>query len=254
MAKRSLAKRVWYEFLKVLCRLLAIAWFRLRVGGREHLPETGALLVLSNHQSHLDPILIGMCFRRRLNYLARETLFDFAPLRWLIQSLDAIPIDRDGLGLAGLKETLRRLKDDEAVLIFPEGTRSSNGEVGAMKPGFGALTRRGTVTMIPVAIEGAYQAWPRSRPFPLPGRIWVEFGETLSPDDLRQYDERALVAEVERRIRDCHARARARLQHLATGDLPSRVADTAVGSPFLDRDDRSNQTARLVAIAPSSRT
>ena len=124
--QRPLWKTLWYNFLHVSCRLTAIVLFSVRVGGREHLPQAGPLLVCCNHQSHFDPVLVGLALDRRLNFLARETLFAFAPFRWLIQSLDAIPIDREGIGLAGIKETLRRLKRGEGVLIFPEGTRTAD--------------------------------------------------------------------------------------------------------------------------------
>ena len=136
MAQRSAAKRLWYGFLQVFCRLLTLAVCRIRVVGREHVPQKQGGLLLSNHQSHLDPVLLGLACDRRLNYLARESLFRFTPFRWLIQSLDAIPIDREGVGLSGLKETLRRLKQDELVLIFPEGTRTRDGEISPLKPGF----------------------------------------------------------------------------------------------------------------------
>ena len=110
MAQRSLPKRLWYDFLRVVFRLLGVAFFRIRVFNRQYIPTAGGALVISNHQSHLDPILVGLAFDRRLNYVARDTLFGFAPFRWLINSLDAIPIDREGIGLGGLKESLRRLK------------------------------------------------------------------------------------------------------------------------------------------------
>ncbi len=76
--------------------------FRIRCHGREWVPREGGALVLSNHQSHLDPVLVGVACNRRLNFLARKTLFRFAPLGWLIDSLDAIPIDREGTVLGGL--------------------------------------------------------------------------------------------------------------------------------------------------------
>ncbi|MBI2823358.1 MAG: 1-acyl-sn-glycerol-3-phosphate acyltransferase [Planctomycetia bacterium] len=208
MHEVSLAKRLWYENLRVICRLAAAGFFHLRCTGRENQPRAGGALVLSNHQSHLDPVLVGMAFDRRMNYLARETLFDFAPFRWLIQSLDAIPIDRDGLGLSGLKETLRRLKHEELVLIFPEGTRTSNGEVAPLKPGFSALAKRARVPLLPVGIDGAFDAWPRRHPYPGLATIHLHIGEPISPQEAQAADERQLVAEVERRIRDCHEIAR----------------------------------------------
>jgi 1-acyl-sn-glycerol-3-phosphate acyltransferase len=208
MSERSLAKRLWYDGLQILCRLAGILFYRYRCGGREHIPQTGGVLVLSNHQSHFDPVLVGMGSNRRMNYLARDTLFGFAPFRWLIHSLDAIPIDREGLGMSGLKETLRRLKRGELVLIFPEGTRTTDGEMKSLKPGFSALARRAGVPLLPVAIDGAYQAWPRRRKLPRSGHIQVQFGPPLLPQEIQRYDERELVAEVERRIRACHAQAR----------------------------------------------
>jgi 1-acyl-sn-glycerol-3-phosphate acyltransferase len=181
--ERSLLKRLWYEFLHVFCRLMAVVLFRIRCEGRENVPKKGGALVLSNHQSNLDPVLIGLACDRRLNYLARETLFTFAPFRLLIQSLDAIPIDREGLGLAGLKETLRRLKRGELVLIFPEGTRTRDGEVAPLKPGFSALAQRANVPLLPVGIEGSFAAWPRWQPIPLPATIHIHFGLPILPEE-----------------------------------------------------------------------
>ncbi len=208
MANRSLAKRAWYEYLRVVLRMSAFSFFHLRCSGRENAPLAGGALVLSNHQSHLDPVLVGMVFERRLNYLARQTLFDIPLLGWMIESVDSIPIDREGLGLAGLKETLRRVKQEEMVLIFPEGTRTPTGELQTLKPGFAALAKRVKVPLVPVGIDGAFQAWPRSAPYPHTGTVRIHIGTPLLPDEAVGLDDRALVEEVERRIRACHAIAR----------------------------------------------
>src|SRR5690606_31019997 len=103
---------------------------------------------------------------RRLNYLARQTLFDHKFFSKLINSLDAIPIDRDGFGIAGLKETMRRLKREEMVLIFPEGTRTRDGEIAPLRPGFYTLAKRCPVALLPVAVDGAFQSWPRGQKLP----------------------------------------------------------------------------------------
>lgn len=208
MAQRSLPKRLWYGFLHVLCRLLGVAVLAIRCVGRGNVPAEGGLLVLCNHQSHLDPILVGLTLDRRLNFLARDSLFRFAPFRWLIQSLDAIPIDREGTGLSGLKETLRRLKHDEAVVVFPEGTRTCDGQVAPLKPGFLAVARRSGAPMLPVAIDGAFRAWPRWRRFPLPARVCVVVGRPVLAAEIASMDDPALLAEIQRRIGACHQRAR----------------------------------------------
>ena len=207
--QRSLANRSWQAFLKFSCQLAAVGCFNIRCGGREKVPESGGGLMLSNHQSNLDPVLVGLACHRRLNYVARKTLFKFAPFRWLINSLDAISIDREGTGLDGLKETLKRLKRGEIVLLFPEGTRTPDGEVHAMKPGFCAVARRSRVPILPVAMDGAWHAWPRQLKLPRQAVIHVQFGDAIQPEEISRMSDAQLVCEVERRIRACHERARA---------------------------------------------
>ena len=208
MPQRSLPNRLWYQSLRWLIYFTGVLVYGVRYDGRRNIPPSGPVLVVSNHQSHFDPPLVGAGCTRRMNYLARKTLFHFAPLRWLISTLDAIPIDRDGLGLNGIKESLRRLKRGEMVLIFPEGTRSSDGEVAPFRPGFTVLAARSNAWILPVAIEGAFDAWPRTRKLPGPGTIHVLYGEPISPEAIAGGDERELAAEVERRVRECHAALR----------------------------------------------
>lgn len=222
---RSFAKIAWYEFVRFVSRAGFTVLCRVRCHGRGWIPMTGGALVLSNHQSNLDPLLVGFCCDRRLNYLARETLFGFAPFRWLINSLDAIPIDREGMGMAGLKETLRRLKREEMVLIFPEGTRTVDGEVAPFKPGFSALAKRARVPLVPVAIEGAFQSWPRKQRLPRMEVIELQFGEPLWPDEIAQFDDRQLVVEMQRRIEACHQLARKRRQRRCGHELGYCAAD-----------------------------
>jgi 1-acyl-sn-glycerol-3-phosphate acyltransferase len=156
-----------------------------------------------------DPPLVGITCQRRMNYLARDTLFPIPILGSLIRFLDAIPIDREGVGLSGIKETLRRLKAGELVLIFPEGTRTSDGDVKPLKPGFISLARRGRVPLIPVGLDGAFQAWPRSSRFPRLGRVAVAIGEPINAEQIAALTDDELLSELERRIRLCHESARA---------------------------------------------
>jgi 1-acyl-sn-glycerol-3-phosphate acyltransferase len=156
-----------------------------------------------------DPPLVGLTCPRRMNYLARDTLFRVPGLSQLITFLDAIPIDREGGGLAGLKETLRRLKGGEFVLIFPEGTRTRDGNLGPLKPGFISVARRSRMPLIPVGIDGAYQAWPRRAALPRLGRISIVIGEPIAADYLTAFGDEALLGELAQRIRSCHERARA---------------------------------------------
>lgn len=203
MSRRSLLSLAWYRFLQRGCQLVGILCYPLRYSGLHNIPSEGGVLVVCNHQSHFDPPLVGIGCRRRMNYLARDTLFKFAPFGWLIRSANAIPIDREGVGISGIKESLRRLKRGEMVLVFPEGTRTSNGKMGVFRPGFTALAVRSRAAILPVAIDGAYSAWPRRQMLPGPGRIHVHFGVPILPEEIANRDERELLLEVERRVREC---------------------------------------------------
>ena len=203
MTQRTLLQRIWYRLLQRFLQIIAIVVYRIRYSGQENIPAEGGVLIVSNHQSHFDPPMVGIGSRRRMNFLARKTLFDFGPLGWIIGSVDAIPIDRDGLGLGGIKESLKRLKRGEMVLIFPEGTRTSDGEIAPFRPGFTTLAVRSHAAILPVAIEGAFQAWPRQRKFPGFGRIRVHYGRPIQPEEYANLDERELLAEVEQRVRAC---------------------------------------------------
>ena len=198
--------------MRAWCRLMVTVLFRYRCHGRERIPTSGTVLVLSNHQSYLDPVLIGVAVNRQLNFLARETLFQWTPFSWLLSSVGTIPINREGLGLSGMKETLRRLKRGEMMVLFPEGTRTSDGEVGPLLPGFCTLAVRSKATLLPMAIDGAFDVWPRCRWLPWPSVIHVQIGPPISPEEVAGCDEAELVERVAERIGACHAEARRRRQ------------------------------------------
>lgn len=229
MADRTLAQRWVYSALRVICRLIFVVLFRVRVRGREHIPAHGALLVCANHQSHLDPIVVGLAFDRRLNFVARKSLFTNPAFGWLIHFLDAIPLDRDGFSLSGIKETLKRLKREEMVLIFPEGTRSIDGHLGTIKPGVAALAKRGKVLVLPVGFDGAYQVWPRRNPAPWPlGVIDIVVGEPIPAERIAAMEESAFLDELEGRIRHCLDDARsARLRRMSAVPFTRRSAEAA---------------------------
>lgn len=197
-----------YNLLWVLCRTLAISvlGFRLRRAGR--LPRDGGLLVLSSHQSHLDPLLLGLATDRRLSSLARSSLFQFGPFGRVITALDAVPIDRTASTVKAMKTVISRLRGGAAVIVFGEGTRTTTGELGSLKSGFALLAKRAGVPIAPVAIVGAFECWPRFRLLPRPGRIRLEFGEVIPAAEVAMLDERQLVERCERELQELDRRAR----------------------------------------------
>jgi 1-acyl-sn-glycerol-3-phosphate acyltransferase len=216
MARRTWWRRCYYRFFWWTARFVLLVVYRVRIYNERYVPMTGGAMLLANHQSHLDPPSIGSVVRRPLNFLARKTLFTW-PLSWHYDMLDAIPLDQEGLGISGIKETLKRMRSGEAAVIFPEGSRSWDGEIQPLMPGFCAIARRCRVPLVPVAIAGAYEAWPRGTSFPkLSGAIHIQFGPPLMPDESARYNDAELLAEIDRRIRACYEQARAKRRRALT--------------------------------------
>lgn len=173
--------RPWYRFVRHLARVTSWVLFSLRAYGRRHVPAAGGALLVSNHQSFLDPILVSVILNRPVNFLARSTLF-VGPFGTLLKSLNAVPIDREGVDRVAFKKAVDLLKAGHLVLIFPEGTRShAGGSLGAFRNGFGVLARRSGVPIVPVAIHESHRAWPRHRWVPLPSPITVLIGPPHAP-------------------------------------------------------------------------
>ena len=209
---RSWLQRLTYDLTQLIVCAVGRPLFGLRYRIDSSFPQTGGAVVCCNHQSYLDPVLVGSVCRRRMHYLARDTLFKSKWFGGLIRWYAAIPVQRDGLGIGGFKETLRRLKRGEVVLVFPEGTRSSDGELGELKSGILNLARRAQVPLVPAAIEGAFEAWPRGRKFPRPATIGVTTGVPISVQVIQETSDDDLLATLVQRIETCRAEA-AMLHH-----------------------------------------
>jgi 1-acyl-sn-glycerol-3-phosphate acyltransferase len=187
---------------------MTMLFFRLRVYGIKHYPRNGPMLVCSNHQSNLDPLILGCACPRPVNYLAKKGLFKTRALGWFLTWNDAIAIDREG-SLGGIKETLKRLKKKESVLMFPEGTRSTDGELNPIKRGFCALVRKSKVPIMPVGLDGAWDALPPHASVPNFGAtIQVVFGEPIQPEEFLDLSDDELTDLLEFRIRACFQKAR----------------------------------------------
>jgi 1-acyl-sn-glycerol-3-phosphate acyltransferase len=186
-----------------------------RATGRRHMPPTGPVLIASNHQSFMDPVLIGAAATRRLTYLARSTLFDNPALAAVIRHYGAVPIDR-GFGKEGLQTVLGELTQGRAVLMFPEGERTHDGRLQPLKPGVSLLVKRVTCPIVPAAVAGVFDAWPRHKTWPTPdplvlpcqGRsITVAFGPPIDPARYKGMDREGMLADLSAKIGEAHATA-----------------------------------------------
>ena len=146
---------------------------------------------------------MGVSCPRPINYLARKTLFRHFPMRAFLELNDAIAIDRDSVGLAGIKESLKRLKRGETVLMFPEGTRCSDGQLQPFKPGFDILARRSKSVLLPVALEGCFQAYPRDATLPRLGRIQVVIGQPIAFEEYQNLSPEETKQLMESKVAEC---------------------------------------------------
>jgi 1-acyl-sn-glycerol-3-phosphate acyltransferase len=168
-----------------LFRFIYATYFRWRVFHPERVPKIGSVILASNHLSFLDPPLVGAGLDRGINYLARKTLFRYPGVGALLRSWNAVPVDRDGGSAAGLKEILDRLKRGGAIIMFPEGTRSVNGQLQPGRSGIGLAIIKSDAPVIPVRVFGTFDAYGKGVKFPRPHRVQVKYGHPMYFSDLR---------------------------------------------------------------------
>jgi 1-acyl-sn-glycerol-3-phosphate acyltransferase len=161
-------------------------YFRYRAEGVQNVPMTGAVLLASNHASFLDPPLIGSSLPREINYLARDTLFRVPLFGWVLRKVNTVPVDREGGGAAGLKAVLDRLKANQAIILFPEGTRTKTGELQTARSGIGLVVIKTNAPVVPARVLGSFEAMSRAHSFPRPHKIIVCFGKPLDFSRFRE--------------------------------------------------------------------
>jgi len=195
-----------YRWCRVGAQILFTGLCRGRVFGVRNVPTTGGVLLVSNHQSFLDPVLATLAIPRECHYLARDTLFAIPELRRIIEYFNAFPVKRGTADLGAIKETLRRLRAGHVVLTFPEGTRTTDGSIGPMRPGVVLLARKAQVPIVPTLILGAFEAWPRTARLPRPHPVLVAYDAPVWPHRHPEWDDDACVAHVRGRVLALRAR------------------------------------------------
>lgn len=174
-----------YRAFALLFRWYFRLYHRLRVEGMEHIPESGGCLIACNHTSYLDPPAIGCMVRHRVfRFVARNTLWEGRFNAWFFRVTRCIPISRETGDLAAMRAVLKAVKAGDLVALFPEGTRSVDGQLGEAKPGIGFLVARAGVPLVPVAILGSHRAYGKGVRFVRPTRVLVRYGTPIQPHDL----------------------------------------------------------------------
>ncbi|MFM8289914.1 MAG: lysophospholipid acyltransferase family protein [Planctomycetaceae bacterium] len=198
---------VW-RFFRLLATPIFLWYIRVRGTGTQHLPASGPALLVSNHQSYLDPLAIAFPASRPVSYVARSNLFSIPLLGWIFRRTYVIPIRRDGGAAGGIRAAAERLGEGFLVGVFPEGTRSPDGRLAPLKPGLLSILKRAPVTVIPVGVAGTRHSLGRGDFLVKPAAVRVVFGSPISPAQVQQLlntpcEESALLHKIADDMANC---------------------------------------------------
>ncbi len=172
-----------YWIVRAMVWFLSVLFLRFKSYGSEHVPQEGGCILTPNHTSFLDPPMVGIGLRHRVvHFMARDNLFDVPVLGWWYRKIGTIAIDRTKGDLAALRTALNGLKKGDVVCLFPEGTRSLDGELQEAKGGVGFLIAKASVPVVPVYIDGTYRAWPKGQRLIRPSKVRVFYGAPIQPE------------------------------------------------------------------------
>ena len=190
----------WYAFFKGLLGTAARAVARVEVSGREHLPSEGPFILLANHQSLLDPILVQSACPRPVHSMTKSTQFGHPLMGWVLPRINAFPTRRYQVDSQAVRVVLRRLEAGEPVGIYPEGERSWDGRIQPLRRGTVRVILKAGVPVVPCGVSGSYGVWPRWSRRLRRRRVRLRFGEPLhfGAHDEREEREAALPGAIRR--------------------------------------------------------
>jgi len=177
----------FYGFFHYLSWTVYQMWFRGEVLGTENFPTDGPFLIASNHASHLDPPIVGSQVFRQMRFFARKSLWSGRVSRWWLDNVETIPVDRDSGDIGAIKRVLQALKENRAIVLFPEGTRSPDGQLQKAKAGVGFMACKTGVPVVPCRVYGSFAAFGKGAKIPHFGSpVTIVFGQPIPASD---YDD-----------------------------------------------------------------
>lgn len=196
--------KFFYRLCYTVARALSRLCYRNKVFGIENLP-LGSAILAPNHASHFDPPLVAVSLKEEVHFLARESLFSIPIIGWIITHLNTHPVGGGGATIDSFRTIGRLLAEGKKVMLFPEGTRTRDGELQPGALGVGMIALRSDVPIVPIYVEGSYAVWSRHRRWPkLHGRMSCTFGVPIYPSSFTHLDrkeaQRAIADEVMRQI------------------------------------------------------
>ncbi len=206
-------KIVWWEFSRVLIYVWLVIFYRYRYFGVRKIPATGPVLLISNHQSVLDLAIIGVGLtHRHFHPMAKQSLFDNPKFAAIIRSYNAFPVAEDKADLKSIRTAIELLKAGHLVLIFPEGSRTPDGNIDKFLDGIMLLIRRAKPVVVPMAVEGPYDIWKIHQPKPkLFGRAAALIGEPITSEELLAMKGHDGLKLLRKRVIDCRHELREKM-------------------------------------------
>jgi 1-acyl-sn-glycerol-3-phosphate acyltransferase len=182
---------MFYYVVRALCWVLLKIFWRMEIIGIENLPESGGLIIASNHVSYIDPAVLVASLNRKIYFIAKKEVFKNIFLSFILKKLNAFSVDRDNVDMIAFKKAINILKEEKVLGIFPEGTRSSNGELQELKLGALKIAMKTGVPILPVGINGTHKIYPRGIIFPIlfKHKIIVKYGALQHFDKLKSKDK-----------------------------------------------------------------
>ncbi len=188
---------LWFlELCRPPVRGLARVLFRVRFVGVEHVPGAGAVVLVPNHVSYMDPVLVSIPIHRPLHFMTLEPFFRVPGFGALIRWCRAFPVREEEADRQAVRTAIRILRGGEPLVIFPEGGRSPDGLLLPFRPGAFRIALQTEAPVMPVTIAGAFEAWPARRRLPRRGRITITYHPPLTRKDLPPDADRTTQAEL----------------------------------------------------------
>lgn len=161
---------MFHPVYKIMCYLFKSAFYELFDGsvyGLKNIPQSGPFLLACNHASYFDPPFLGAITDKREVYaFAKKSLFGSKFSKWLFTHLNSIPVDRGNADIGAIKIILKLLRQNMGIMVFPEGTRTSDGNLNKAHAGIGLFACKSSVPVIPCRIFGTYEIMNRFSHFP----------------------------------------------------------------------------------------
>lgn len=222
--RQPISNRIALAVGRPICRAFMKLIYRLKVRGSERVPPTGPLIIIANHQSHYDPILIGLVVRNRpFRPMARSGLFNHWLMRVLLNAFNTISVDQSKGDVEAIRKSIDVVRDGQPLIIYPEGTRTRDGITHEFQRGFHVVMKRSRAPILPIAIEGAFDAWPIFEKWPrLSGRIMAKAGEVIPFDEAALKEPDQLLDSLRRKIETMRLELREEIKRRSKGKYPRR--------------------------------